>query len=422
MRNWWRKILEKILWSRAQYVLNKFKPLVVGVTGSTGKTTTKEAIYQVLREKYLVSRNEGNYNNELGVPLAIIRMKKPENVLSWLWFFWQSRQEVRGMTNYPACLVLELAADKMGDIKHLCDLVKPSIGVVTNVGESHLEFFGSLRNTAKEKRSVVECLPKNGRAIINNDDELVLAMQKRTKAKVLTYGFNKGAMVNALNVRIDEDKTSYKLVYNGSVVPVSLKLIGFPAVRASLAAVAVGLSMDMDILQVVNGLSKWQALPGRMSPIKGKRKMMIIDDSYNASRDSMVEAFESIKNMMTVKRRKVAILGSMWELGKATVESHTEVGRRASRLFDVLLLVEEHASIMFQAAVAERKSDEGIFVYKNTSDLLEDVDVKLFDGDLVLVKGSQARNRLEKVVKHLMANPKDADKVLVRQGKEWQNK
>ncbi len=421
IRKKWIEFLAWILKKRACYVLHKFRPLVVAVTGSVGKSSTKEAIYAVIAEKYPVMRNQGNLNNELGVPLSIIRKKKPQGVINWIKFVFNSGAYVAGIKEYPAYLVLELATDKKGDIKYLCDMVQPTIGVVTNVGESHMEFFGNVKKTVIEKRSLIESLPKEGRAVLNYDDENVLSMKKYTKAKVISYGLKKGADIVATNVAINLKGTSFKLVYNGSIVPVNLQMVGCSYVRSALAAVAVGLTIGMDVMDIVSGLQKWEPLPGRMRIVEGKNQMIIFDDSYNASPDSVINAIESLK-LIPLKERKVAILGSMWELGKATRKGHLEIGKRAGRYFDLLLCVEEFGDIIKEGAMQSGFDSDKIIVFKDTSELLGKLDGLLKTGDVVLVKGSQGKNRLEKVVKKIMKYPKMAKEILVRQSDEWLKK
>jgi UDP-N-acetylmuramoyl-tripeptide--D-alanyl-D-alanine ligase len=421
VKNKWVQFLSWILGIRAKYVLQKFKPLVVGVTGSVGKSSTKEAIFSVLNRKYPVMRNEGNFNNELGVPLTIIQQNKPEGVGEWLKFIFTSYFTVQKIKEYPAYLVLELAADKKGDIKYLGMMVEPVIGVITNIGESHLEYFGNIKKTTIEKRALVELLPKEGRAVLNFDDKRVMSMANHTKAKIMTFGLKKGADISATNVLVDKKGTSFKLVYKGSVVPVRLNMIGYSFVRSALAATAVGLVAGMDLIDIIAGLQAWKPLPGRMCLVEGINDIVIIDDSYNASPDSMINSIESMR-LMDISSRKVAILGSMWELGKATKSGHMDVGKRAGRFFDSLVCVEEFGDIIKQGALSVGMLPENIKVYKNTDQLLDDIKNILIKGDLVLVKGSQSKNRLERVVKKIMKKPGLAKKILVRQSSEWLKK
>lgn len=422
LQKYWRKFLSWVLYRRARYVLNKFDPLVVGITGSVGKSTTKEAIYYVLSEKFFVRRNLSNFNNELGLPLSISGLEKPVGVLSWFIFIVVSWWGVRQIKDYPTHLVLEMGADEKGDIAYLCSMVRPLVGVVTNIGESHMEFLGSKKGIMMEKRSLVESLPKSGRAVLNFDDELVMDMKKKCRAQVLTYGFKRGADVVAESIKIRLNGTSFKLRYNGSVIPVMIKPIGLGAVRAALAAVAVGLSVDMDIIDIIAGLRKWRALPGRMNIIPGIKGMVIVDDSYNAStRESVISGIETLKRIVG-RQRRVAILGSMWEMGSATEGAHFEVGKRAARYFDIIIAVEANAHLYKKGALAAGKANNDIRLYSTTDDLLKNIGQLLRPGDLVYIKGSQGKNRLEKIVYFLMKEKRNASHLLVRQSEEWKNK
>jgi UDP-N-acetylmuramoyl-tripeptide--D-alanyl-D-alanine ligase len=417
----WLKFLASELSNQAKVVLKKYDPLVIGVTGSVGKSSTKEAIYAVLNQKFHTWRNVGNLNNELGVPLTILGHEKPVGVGGWLKFVLKNKLSNINIPNYPACLVLEIAADKKGDLKYLCDMIKPTIGVVTNVGESHMEFFGNKKSIMIEKRTLIESLPKNGKAILNFDDELVMQMQKKSSAEVTSYGLKKGADIGASNIKIELAGTNFKLIYNGSVVPIKIKPIGYSFVMSALAAVSVGLSMGMNILEIVKGLSTWESLPGRMKLIAGENNIRIIDDTYNASPDSVINAIESMK-LMQIKNRKVAILGSMWELGKATKAGHDKVGKRAGRYFDKLLCVESYAELIRKGALKAGMKDSNIMVFSNTNELLNNLDNILHENDVLLVKGSQSKNRLERVVKKLMIEKSKAPDLLVRQSDDWRDK
>jgi len=417
----WLDFLAKALNERARFVLRKYHPLVVGVTGSVGKTSTKEAIYSVIKQKYPVMRNKGNFNNEIGVPLTIIKKSKPVGVLKWMQFIVSSYFNMNYITEYPAYVILELATDKIGDIKYLCEMVKPTIGVVTNVGEAHMEFFGNKKKIVIEKRALIESLPKEGRAILNYDDANVMDMKKKTRAEIMTYGLKNGADVTATNIHIDKNGTSFKLVCGGSVIPVRLNMVGYSFVKSAVAATAVGLSIGMELIDIVEGLQGWESLAGRMRIIEVNFNTTIIDDSYNANPDSMMNAFDSIR-LMKIEGRKVAVLGSMWELGKATRGGHLEVGKRAGRLFDVIICVEEYGDIIKEGASKVGMNPDNIYTFSNTKSVIYKIKDIVKKDDLILVKGSQGKNRLEKVVIELMKYPEQAKKLLVRQSREWLNK
>lgn len=419
LKKYWYKIIAWVLFTRARYVLKKFDPLVIGITGSMGKTSVKEALYTVLSQKFSVIKSRGNLNNEIGLPLSIIGAQKPMGVLAWLWFFISSYFMVRKIDSYAAYLILEMGADKKGDIQYLCNLTRPAVGIVTNVADSHYEFFGSKKVIAREKRSLIESLPDIGRAVLNYDDEAVRLMAKKTKARVITYGLKKGADVSAQNIRVSLEGTSFKLVYNGSMMPVKLKAIGYPVVYSALAAVAAALSIEMDVLEIIEGLTKCCSIPGRMNLIEGKNGVIILDDSYNSSsKEAALMALKSIK-ALKISKRKVGILGSMWELGKLTRLTHMKVGQEAAKVFDYLICVEKHADLLAEGAMRAGMKRSAVATYASTDDLLLEIDKNIQKSDFVFVKGSQGRNRLEKVVKVLMKDQSKAAELLVRQTPEW---
>lgn len=410
--------MAQALAKQAEYLLQKFQPMVVGVTGSVGKTITKEAIFTVLSQKQETRRNQGNYNNEIGVPLSVIGLKKPEGVVDWLGFLTKLEKKVKEQKNFPAYLVLEMGAEQRGDIKKLCQLIKPTIGVVTTVGYSHLEYFKTLNNLIKEKRTLVEFLPKNGWAVLNFDDPGVLKMKTKTKAKILTYGLKDGADVKAANVSFDFAGTSFKLIYKGSVIPVRLNNLGYSYVKASLAAVAVGLAVGMDIIDIVDSLAKMAKVPGRMNIVEGEKGMIILDDAYNASSPvAMFSAFDTIRSMR-IKNRKMAILGSMWELGKEEEKGHVAVGKMAGNIFDELVLVEKNAALYLKGVMQSRMPREKVHVFATTDDMLAQINGLIRSGDFIFVKGSRSKNHLEKVVKLLMKEKTQAEKFLVEHGKD----
>ncbi|MFZ5392476.1 MAG: UDP-N-acetylmuramoyl-tripeptide--D-alanyl-D-alanine ligase [Patescibacteria group bacterium] len=417
VKNIWRGFLAQILGRQADFLLKKFQPMVVGVTGSVGKTMTKELIYTVLREKNDTIRNEGNFNNEIGVPLSIIGLDKPQGVVDWLGFLAKVDSEIKKRKNFPAYLVLELGADRQGDIKKLCKLVRPTIGVVTTVGASHLEYFLTMKNIVKEKRSLIESLPKHGWAILNYDDNNVLRMRTKTKAKVLTYGYKDGADLRAANVTFDFSGTFFKLVYQGSMIPVKINNVGYPYVKASLAAIAVGLAVGMEIIDIVNGLSKLGKVPGRMNFLEGERDIMILDDTYNASPTSMLAAFDTIR-ALKIKKRKVAILGSMWELGKEEEKGHIEVGKMAGKIFDEVVLLEKNSNFYEKGLLQSKIAREKIHLFSTIDVLLDHIENIVLPGDFLFLKGSRSKNHLEKVVKLFMREKSQAEKLLVAHGKD----
>lgn len=427
------KIIQRKLKILSKMVLAKYKPLVVGVTGSVGKTTAKEAIYTVLSHKYNVRRSLKNYNNELGVPLTILGAEaQGRSLAGWIKVFLKALILVLiRKRDYPEVLVLEMAVDKPGDMDYLTDIVKCDAGVVTAIGPSHLEFFGSVDKIEKEKGILIKELNRKGWAILNYDDNRVKRMRDRSYAKVLTFGLDGKAEVRAQNILFnfdDRKKASelqgirFKLSYKGATVPVRIPdVIGYSVVYSALAAASVGLSLDMNLVDISKSLKGFVAPSGRMKVVNGIKGTVIIDDSYNSSPQSTRAALDVVKKIPVPSgARKFAVLGDMLELGRYTEEGHREVGKYAvSSGINKLVVVGERCRDVVRGASEAGMNKNNIYHFSDNDSAGRFVQERIKKGDLILVKGSQGA-RMEKIVKEIMAEPDKAGEFLVRQGREWE--
>src|SRR3989344_1129500 len=285
-----KKILENILRMMARMVLWRHRPLIVSITGSVGKSSTKEAVALVLSRNYSVRKAEGNYNNEIGIPLTLIGVRSGGgSYLSWVRVFFQWLWVVIFSVRYPEIVVLEMGIDRPGDMEYLTSFIPVSIGVVTHISSSHIEFFGSLGAIAKEKGKLLGSLPENGFAILNADDGLVVKMRDKTRAKVITYGFGEGASLRVDNVLFHRDAKhvegfSFKINYAGKTLPMRLpNIVAEHHIGAALAAAAVGIACKMNLIEIVSALETFAPLPGRLCLLPGKNGMILLDDTYNAS-------------------------------------------------------------------------------------------------------------------------------------------
>ncbi|HTM67745.1 MAG TPA: UDP-N-acetylmuramoyl-tripeptide--D-alanyl-D-alanine ligase [Candidatus Binatia bacterium] len=418
-----RKMLENKLARFAKAVLRREKPQIVAVTGSVGKSSAKEAIAVVLAKRFRVRASAKNYNTEIGLPLAILDLPSGDRSgLKWLGILWKAWG--RAMTkndDYPKVLVLEMALQHPADIAKLCDIAPPDVAVVTAIGESHLEFMGTKDAIIKEKRIVVERLPKEGVAVLNRDDENVWAMRMKTKARVLSYGFHEEADVRALPESITyacspdrECGMHFKLTAGGATVPVFLPhVLGKHGIYAALAAAAVGTAKDMNLVEVSDGLGLYSPPPGRLRYVAGIKHTVIIDDSYNSAPTSALAALEVLRDIPmpdTVKR--IAVLGDMLELGSDSEDGHRRVGIKAAHSADVLVFVGERMRDAMKAAAGEGAGEERSFWFATPEEAGRFVQERMKMGDYILVKGSRGM-RMEKVVKEIMAEPLDADRLLV---------
>ncbi len=427
-----KRIIEWKLKLFARWVLQKYKPIIIGITGSVGKTATKEAIVTVLSGKYRVGKNIGNYNNEIGLPLAILGMESGrKNPFIWVGIFLRATGMVLfTKKEYPEVLVLEMGADKPGDISYLTAIAPPHISVITAIGSVHTELFGSVDKVMREKQQIIARLKKDDFAVLNTDDSLVTQTREKTRAQIVSFGFSEQTQVRATEVSIstghspdpwiDQDikGISFKLQYQGSTVPVFLpSVLGTHQVYSALAAAAVGIAMDMNLADISAALKQYQSPAGRMRLLPGIKHTSLIDDSYNSSPMAARAALKVLADM-TVSGKKFAALGDMLELGSYTEQGHREVGETAATTCDYLVTVGERAKLIAEGARQAGMATEQVYSFADTESAGKFIQQRMKKGDIVLVKGSQGA-RMEKIVKELMAEPLRAGELLVRQGLAW---
>jgi len=428
-----RKLIQLKLKILSKLILKKYKPKIIGITGSVGKTSAKEAVYTVLKTKFNVRRNTKNYNNEIGLPLTIIGSDSPgKSIFGWLGVFFKALGLILFKDkNYPKILVLEMGVDRPGDMKYLMGIAKGDIGIVTLISHSHEEFFEDVKEIQKEKGLLVENLKPGGWAILNFDDELTRELAGKSKVKVLSYGFKEGAMLRAQELVFSFEKTkevdnllglSFKLTYNGSFIPVLLpQVIGYNSIYAALVAAAVGLTMEMNLVEISKAMREFDSPNGRMNLIDGIKHTLIIDDTYNSSPISVMSALDIVSKIPIAKgARRFAVLGDMLELGKYSEEGHREVGRYAAKSgANKLITVGERSRDIARSAEEAGMARDNIFEYTDVAEAGRFIQQRIEQGDLILVKGSQGM-RLEKIVKEIMAEPLRAKELLVRQEEEWE--
>jgi UDP-N-acetylmuramoyl-tripeptide--D-alanyl-D-alanine ligase len=425
-----KKILQNFLRIFAKAIIKKYDPDVIGITGSVGKTSTKEAVKMVLKDNYNIRASAKNYNNELGVPLTIIGAEKSpgKSVFGWIYVFLSAiNLIILRDSDYPEILILEMGADKEGDIGYLVDIAPCKIGILTNISESHLEFFGTVAKVKKEKKKIIEHLRSDGYALINCDIDGVCDMKGDTKANVLTYGFDKTTDISVSDAVISYNENggvsgiNFKLIHNGNVVPVFMpKALGFAHIYSALAAVGVGSIYGLNLVDIAKNLSSFESPKGRMKLIEGIKNTYIIDDTYNSSPASSKAALEVMQEInLRDRAKKFVVLGDMLELGKFSVEKHKEIGLRVVESeIDVLITKGEGAKDIADGAIEAGMDQDKVFSFSDNESAGRFLQGRLKEGDLVLVKGSQGM-RMEEIVKEIMAKPMQAKGLLVRQGMEW---
>ena len=427
-----RNILQYILKILATMTIWRYRPIIVGVTGSVGKTSAKEAIYSILKDKFKTRRNIKNYNNEIGAPLTVLGSDiSPETtfsgLLSWFRIFSKALLGIIYQRNYPKVLVLELGVSKPGDMEYLTSFIHAKIGVFTAIGEfpSHMEFFPEKSRLIKEKSLLIKSLSDDGLAILNYDDLLIRQEgdDLPENIKTIYYGFEEGADLRIENYELKADNIekgdfgiNFKLDYKGSFVPIRLVgVLGKHQVFAAAAAASVGLFFNLNLVDIAEALKDYYSLPGRTNLIEGIKQTWIIDDTYNASPTSVESGLE-ILNELSLKPseqvRRIAILGDMMELGIKTEAGHRRVGKKVIETVDLLFTVGDRARFIADEAKQNGFNENNIFKFSRAEDAGLLIQEKIEKGDIILVKGSRSM-RMEKIVKEIMAEPQKADKLLI---------
>lgn len=431
MKDIFKKFIIAVITYEAKLVLKKYKPKIIAVTGSVGKTSTKEAIVAILEQEFYVRGNKKSYNSEIGVPLTVLGLQNPYfSILGWMKNILKGAGLILNNYNYPRILVLECGADKPGDIALLMQWIKPDISVVTALGDIpvHVEFFSSPEALRSEKANLLLPLTVKDKAVLNFDDETVLEMRSKTKGELITFGIGQGADVRGSGYKIllsgGVNKVprgiSFKMEYKGQAVQVKIKdTFGRQQMYACLAASASAVGYGLNFQKIGDYLSNYSAPPGRLKLIKGIKNTYILDDTYNASPVAVHAALDAMRDMPSA--RKIVVLGDMMELGKHTTLAHKEAGKIASEICDLLFVVGLRSKFIKEGAVENGFNLENIFEFSDSISAGAELQNQIKKGDLILIKGSQIM-RMEKVVVEIMENPLDKEKLLVRQDEFWVKK
>jgi UDP-N-acetylmuramoyl-tripeptide--D-alanyl-D-alanine ligase len=358
---------------------------VIGVTGSVGKTVTAAMCAAVLEGTYRVARTRDDWNAEIGVPLTVLGLSDAERVA-----------------------VIEMAMRGRGQIADLVRIALPLIGVVTNIGESHLELLGTIENVARAKGELIEGLPAGGTAVLNADDDQVLGLRVRSPAPVLTFGLAPSADVRGERVIFTDDGMRFRLVREDGAGDIRLQSWGVHSVRNALAAAAVALVMKVGVEEVGARLAQWIPPKMRLQPLRFGDSL-IINDAYNASPASAAAAFEVLRHVAGAHRR-VVVLGEMKELGEQSAALHRAVGKEAAGLSAVLIAV--GGADAEELAVAAREAGTGTAVHHEPDAPAAAARLKAIvrSGDVILVKGSRVM-AMERVVDALRADLQSSGRV-----------
>lgn len=424
-----RYIVTVILKQEAKLVLRKYKPKIIAITGSVGKTSTKDAIFAVVEKSLVAHKSDKSFNSEIGLPLTILGLDTAwSSPFLWMITIFRGLLLVLFREHYPKWLVLEIGADKPGDISRATTWIHPDISVITRFGDVpvHVEFFRSPAEVFEEKAELAKALRPSGMLVLNADDEKVLAVRDKTKAKSITYGFSESAMFRASNLQIAYEKgipvgMTFKLEYDGNVFPLTLNgVLGIQPVYSALAALAVGVYLKLNIVDMVGALAVYESPAGRMRVIPALRGATVIDDTYNSSPVAAMAAVEVLGSVRT-KGKKIALLGDMLELGKFTIEEHKKLGAFTAANADLILAVGPRAKYIVEGALESDMSEKNLIEFDDARVAGKYLENILNEGDVILIKGSQSI-RMERAVEEVMAHPENAATVLVRQEEEWKAK
>jgi len=427
MKNFLKIIVAGILAFIAGTVVRRYKPTIVMVTGSVGKTSTKDAVASVLSERFLVRKSEKSFNSEFGVPFTILGVKNPlGNPLAWGSIIKNSLALIFLPNHYPRMLVLEVAADKPGDLSRILRIATPDAVVVTRLPEIpvHVEAYATPEAVREEEFSPAYSLSAGAPLIVSVDDTYALDNAVRTSARIVSYGVTDDATVYVSDVVFYEmegkvlgmkasvtmNVEKENLVVKGSVGTTQI----LPAAAALATASAFGISFN----EALKALENYEPPAGRGRLLKGKNGSVIIDDSYNASPVAVEEALATLKSFPMhppAVGRRIAVLGDMLELGRYSVMEHERIGALASESADIIVAVGIRAR-----AFATSHGSTNVMLFDNSNSATLALPDLIKEGDVILVKGSQSV-RTERIVEALLADPADSVK-LVRQEREWKRR
>lgn len=353
----------------------KFGTPLVALTGSNGKTTTKEMIATCLETTFSVLKTKGNFNNLIGLPLTLLSLTERERVV-----------------------VLEMGMNAPGEIRRLTEISEPDVGLITNIERVHLEGLGSLEKVKEEKGDLFRSTKKDGAILVNQDDPLVVDLAKDFSGQKITFGISSPAEVMAEDVRLKgAGGTSFILLFGGQEMEVHLPLLGRHFVYNALAAVAAATLFGIEVKTAKEALEHFQPFPMRMEicPLQGGKT--VINDAYNANPRSMELALETLTEVKG-EGRAIAVLGDMLELGAYTEEAHQELGREAGKLsIDLLLVLGREATLVADSAIRHGLEAEKTRVVRSHREAVSILRQVIREGDWILVKGSRAME-MEKIV------------------------
>lgn len=428
MKSFLRSLVVTILVAEATVLLKRHKPKIIAVTGSVGKTSTKDAIYAAIRNNIFARKSEKSFNSDIGAPLTVLGLPNAwNNPIAWLRNLIEGCLVACFSRSYPEVLILEAGIDRPGDMDKLTPWIKPDIVVLTKLPAIpvHVEFFSSPEAVIEEKMKLVNALKPDGVLIYNHDDMVIQAQLPAVLQRKVGFGRYSDTDFTARADRtIYRDDwpigMSFTLHRYGNDYEVIIQdTVGTQQVYSCSAAIAVADELSVPIEAAVTALSTLRVPAGRMRLIPGIKSTLIIDDTYNSSPVAVEQALASLKELSYAKR-KIAVLGDMLELGKFSADAHKQIGLLVPGTAQVLFTVGVRARAIAEGAMAAGMSEKHIFQYDDVARAGRELQAILNPGDIVLVKASQGI-RAERIVEEVMADPDHASELLVRQDKTWRS-
>lgn len=427
-----KKIIIKILTLESKLVLKRFKPKIIAITGSVGKTSAKDAIYNALKDNLHIRKNQKSFNSDIGTPLTILGLQNGwSDPVFWLKNIFVGATRIFSF-KYPEWLVLEIGVDRPGDIEKITKWIKPDVVVITTFPTipAHVEAFETPEAVIAEKTKLVLAMKKDGFLILNADDERVMKTASLSKGTVYTYGIKEKGSIQADNVVISTARgdswekptgMSIHIDYGDSSVPLLIHGgLGVQHIYPILSALAVGVALKVPFLSLVQSFGDYTTPAGRMRILSGMKDSVIIDDTYNSSPiafEKAIDVFSQIKS----PGKKILIIGDMLELGKFSSAEHKKAGILIGKMNpEFLVTVGPRSMESAQEAISAGMKEEKIFQFKNSTEAGMWAKDYVEKGDVVLVKGSQGM-RMEKVVEKILLNKERQIGLLVRQDSVWKN-
>lgn len=422
MKAIFRKLVLFLLKRMAKKRMRKFKGKVIAVTGSVGKTSTKDAIFTVLNTQLRVKKSGKSMNTDFGMLLTILDIESGfSSVAKWSWLLMKAFYNSR-FRDHSEVLLLEMGVDKPGDMDFLLSVVKPDIAVMTSIAPVHLAEgqFTNLQDIFAEKRKLVDKLKEDGVAVLNVDNPFLANLAKsRGKKGTVAFGKDKEAKAYASSIKQTVEGLEFIFHYKEKKYEVHANVLGEYQIYVLMPALICADLMSMSMTDAILAMESYVLPPGRMTIIPGKEGSTILDSSYNSSPEALKEALK-VLGVVGEGRRRVAVIGNMNELGDESAILHEMIGEVVPKYADVLLTVGGDAKLL--AAKAKEKGLEDVHTFRSAPEAAEYFADKVERDDVILVKGSQNRVRLERFVKELMENPDNAKELLVRQERIWQAK